>query len=562
MAETTGGGQTSRNIWWPALLGLISFALALVTRTGVTGEPLIYDEHYHVLPAQSWLAEGTLRVLDGAYERAAIFTKMVAVSFEIMGNQDPAAARLIPSAIPGALLVTVVFLWTRVVIGSTAGWFVLVFLLLWPNGIEVSQYIRFYALQGLLFVSGALLVYGGLADRAAPRRRALMFAGAAPLFLLALKLQMLTLIGLGAIGLWVAIVLLPGWLKAYRWLWIPVIAVGSGIIALLASGLLDEAINRFWTIYRWAPWPHIDDRFFYHRDFRDNYPTFWPLFPLAALVALRAYPRVASFCLVLFTVAFVVQTFGTLKNIRYLYPAMPFFFVLWAAALQALLPKAKDFIQRTAREALSPFIPTASIGAGSTLVIAISLLFLFGANAAFERSINLVRGQPAKVLLGKTRWTWPEAREMAEPWLAKGAIVVTSEEMLAVKWLGDYDVGYNRPRFSEMQFTIAPDIPPFTDDWRSGRPLIGLFEDMSRIIACEPVGIFITNARWLDSGGALRMAEAAQATGARVTTERRRGMALLAWERGSEAPAPQPAHSCGSIPTATGLRAADRLGVR
>ena len=245
MAEAKGVGQTARTIWWPALLGLISFALALFTRTAMIGEPPIYDELYQMLPALSWQETGTFQVLDGVYDRAALFTRLIAASFGIMGTEDVVAARLIPSVIPGALLVSIVFLWTRAVIGPVAGWVVLVFLLLWPNGIEVSQYIRFYALQGVLFISGALLIYGGLADGISPRRRALMLLASVPLFLLALKLQMLTLIGLGAIGIWVAIVLLPGWLEAHRWLWLAVIAMVAGAIAVLASGMLDETISRY-----------------------------------------------------------------------------------------------------------------------------------------------------------------------------------------------------------------------------------------------------------------------------------------------------------------------------
>lgn len=550
----------SRGIWWPALLGLGVFALAILTRTGVIDLPPIYDEHYHILPAQSWLAEGTLRVLDGAYERGAIFTKLVALSFEIMGNREPLAARLIPSVIPGALLVVIVFLWTRMTIGAVAGWFVLVFLLLWPNGIEVSQYIRFYALQGVLFISGALLVYSGLADGISMRRRLLFLLGAVPLFLLALELQTLTLIGLGAIGIWVVLVLLPGWLARYRWLWIPVLIVAGGGIAAIASGLLDDQIAKYWRLYRWAPWPHIDDRFFYHRNFRDNYPTFWPLFPLAALVALRAHPRAASFALTLFAVTFVVQTFGTFKNIRYLYPTMPFFFVIWAAAFQATLPKVQEFMLASTKGALAPFLPGGGLRAAAGVALTVSLLFLFGANAAFERSINLVRGQPSNILLDKARWTWPQAQELAAPWLAEGAVVITSEEMLAARWLGDYDIGYNRPRFSELQFTIDPDVPPFTIDPRLGRPSIGLFEDLERVIICEPVGIFITNKRWLDRGGAaLRMAELAQKTGASFITQRGAGMGLLGWRREGDV---SDGTDCSDIPTLQGSRTADRLGFR
>ncbi|MEM7393875.1 MAG: hypothetical protein AAF492_16170, partial [Verrucomicrobiota bacterium] len=217
-------------------------------------------------------------------------------------------------------------------------------------------------------------------------------------------------------------------------------------------------------------------------------------------------------------------------------------------------------LRQTAEGALASFLPGGLVRAASAAVLAVSLIFVFGANAAFERGLQLTAGKPADILLGKMRWTWPQAREMTEPWLADGAVIVTSEEMLAAEWIGDFDIGYNRPRFSELLFLYGPETPPFTPDWRSGRPMIGLFDDLARIIACEPVGIFVSNATWLNrSGLPLRMTRVAQATGATVTTERGAGVALLGWRREPSAPAPELALSCAALPTVKGSRAADRL---
>lgn len=550
--------QVKPALWQLVLFGLVVFAAALVSRTGLIGLPPIYDELYHILPAESLLEGRGYAVLDGAYERARLYTQLVALSFQLMGDAEMASARLIPSAIPGAILVVIVSLWARAVIGPFAGMLTAVFLLFWPNGIEVSQYIRFYALHGIFFVPAALMAYHALASETLEMRwRTGLLIGTLPLLAVALHLQKLTMIGVGAVVLWAALVILPGWLKRYRWLW-GVLALGViSVAAVLASGIFAEKLRALWTLYRWEPWPAQTDMFFYHRNFRDNYPTFWPLFPVAALIALRAYPRPASFCLVLFAATFVLHSFGGLKNIRYLYTTMPFFFVLWAAALQVLIPMVWRYLRETAAAAMLPFVPRFAVGVLAMAMLVISGLFLVGANAAFERSSRMMTGKPPEMLLGKRRWTWPEAREMAEPWLADGAVVVTSEEMLAARWLGDFDLAYNKPRFSELLFTLGPDTEPFAKDWRTERPVIGEFQDLARVIACEPVGIFITNSSWLVGGVPFRIAQVAQVTGAKVTVERGHGMVLLGWRREPHAPRPQLAYSCPTLPVAKQSRAAD-----
>ena len=68
-----------------------------------------------------------------------------------------------PSVIAGSLLVVAVFLWTRSVAGSLAAWIAALFVALAPISIQVSQFARFYALQGLVFwlaATGAVLPLG------------------------------------------------------------------------------------------------------------------------------------------------------------------------------------------------------------------------------------------------------------------------------------------------------------------------------------------------------------------------------------------------------------------
>ena len=376
---------------------LLVFVAALVSRTGMLGLPPIYDELYHLLPAMSLQDTGTFAVLDGAYERASIFTRLVALGFDLAGERSTAAARFLPSALPGALLVAVMFLWTRLVAGWFAAGVVAVFLLFWPNGIEVSQYVRFYALQGLVFVLAALAIYTAMTADVSVKAQAALFAVAGLLLLFALDLQLMTLVGAAAIGLWVAALYGPGWLRRYVWVrW----AVAGGlalVLLVLASGVFDETLAHLWTTYRWEPWPATNDTTFYHRDFRDNYPTFWPLFPFAALIALRARFVPASFCLALFALTFVVQSFGGLKNIRYLYPTMPFFFVIWGIALSATATALLRYFRDIAEGALAPVVWPALRGIAAAAVLVVSGLFVVAANAAFERSVTHDRRQRDRV---------------------------------------------------------------------------------------------------------------------------------------------------------------------
>ncbi|WP_428929732.1 hypothetical protein [Marinibacterium sp. SX1] len=535
--------------------GLV-LAAALISRSALLDLPAIYDELYHLIPAMSWQDNGSYAILDGSYARASVFTRLVALGFDMAGERSATAARFWPSAVPGALLVALIFLWTRVVAGWAAACIAAVFLVLWPTGIEVSQYVRFYALQGLAFAIGALAIHTALGPDLAAWRRAALLALAAAALLLALHLQLITLVGVMAVGLWVALYHGPGWLRRHVWLRWATAAALLAIVLILASGLFGDTLRGLWATYRWQPWPAIPDPTFYHRDFRDTYPTFWPLFPLAALIALRVRPGPASFCLAIFGTCFVLQSFGGLKNVWYLYPAMPFFFVIWAMALAHVGPALFAYLREALRTITAPLGDrpwlTGIVVAG---VLAGSAAFVVFANAAFVRATALIAGSDTSTLLGKRRWEWPEAETMTAHWIDDGAVIVTTEALLAVEFLGDYDIAFNRPHFSEMLYSLGPDTRPFTPDIRTGRPIAGQVGDLAPIIACAPVGIVLANAPWITSPDARSIARLAETAGANVSFDSRGGSALLGWRHAPDATLP----ACPDVPGLAGPSAATRL---
>lgn len=410
---------------------------------------------------------------------------------------------------PGAGLVAAMFAWAWDRAGGMVALMTAAFLLFWPLGIEVSQYVRFYALHGLVFVAGLLAF--------------------------ALKLQVLTAIGTGAILLRVTLYHGPSWLRAEpRLKWVVLVTLAAAA-AILASGVVSDTLEWAWTTFNWAPWPAPRDITFYNRHFRDDYPTFWPLFPVAAFAALATSFRLASFCLVVFTATFVLQSLGVLKNVWYMYPTMPFFFLLWAIALKAILPGLWGYLSGTVRTAFGHVLPRRILAAGALLALATSVAFVLVTNVAVKRRAELMMGKDRNMLLGKPRIEWRALGALAEPWLRDGALVVTTEEMQAAQWLGDFDLAFNKPRFSELSYMISTDAPPVTVDPRMGRPLIGEPDDMLAVVECVPVGIVIANQPRETSAPALALSEAARTSGAEVALIGRDGLALFGWRRPPEA---------------------------
>ena len=142
-------------------------AIALAIRLPGIGQDAGGDELYHILAAQQYLADGTLSI-HGAepYTRARFFTMLVAACMRLFGD-SPEAAR-IPALAAGTLTVLLGFLWVRS-LGERAGaWVAGLLLALDPELVKLSQWARFYTLQHLAILSGAIAV---LADAERPCER-------------------------------------------------------------------------------------------------------------------------------------------------------------------------------------------------------------------------------------------------------------------------------------------------------------------------------------------------------------------------------------------------------
>jgi hypothetical protein len=476
----------------PVLLGALALAVLLPDFDHVAG----FDELYHVLAAQAWLAEGQLRVADGIYDRTPLYTIFLAHWLRLFGELGEAlvVARL-PSLIAGTALVVLVFLWTRAVAGSLAAVLAALFLALDPENLQISQWGRFYALHVLLFWLGAIGIYRLVTSPPAPARAVLLAAGVLVCFGAALYLQLTTLIGLLGVAVWSTVTLGAPWLARFspraRW----GIAAGLALLAGVAiwvfveTGLFAELLAR----YRSAPLYQAGNRdafWYYHAFLTIYYPTLWPLVALAVVIGLAYRPRPTALCACVVAVAFVAHSLAAAKSMRYLTYVAPFLFVLWGIALAEIWPRLRRFLEEVGTRALA-WLGLGRLGRpGVYAALAVVLVFTIVANGAFVRTAATMFGFVIPPMQKRSDWT--AARDPLAPWLADADIVLTTNELSALYYLGRYDILISKSRLSELR-----DGGEFSLDPRTGRPVITTPESLALIMDCYRDGLIVADAaRW------------------------------------------------------------------
>lgn len=475
---------TTRSAWPETDSGLATWVAAglvllasLAVRIGLLNAAPHFDEYYHLLAARGWMETGAPAILDGQYTRSLAYTRAVAWLFETTGQDSLNVARLV-SLLPGVLLPVAVFLWVRAAAGTLAAGVAALFMIAWPQGIVESQMLRFYAMQVLLFVVGAIGVYEAAGTRGAARAGWALLAAVA--LLGALQLQITSAIGmLGILGWLAGLVLFvhPAF-DGRRGVALAGLA-GAGVLALAglwASGVLDGA----WAMYRWVPEHSADARnyvLFYHHNLRDQYGGFWIFFPLAAIVACRVNLRLATFCAAVFCIAVALQSFGGMKANRYLSYAMPFFFILWAMAISVLLPALVGLMRGLGW-------PRLLIGG----LLAVSLLHVAAGSSFVMQAARHALGQPPD-----DREDWRQLAQVVGDWSAV-PFRMTTHELHTVAHLGDYDLLISPSRRSELS-----EPEDFGLDPRTGRPVIASAEALRAVAACKREGIVISPAAWWEN---------------------------------------------------------------
>lgn len=480
------GGRVPRGPapWATPLLFLAALALCSIN----LDLPPHFDELYHMLAARGWLATGTPAIAEGQYPRGLWFTVLVAWLTDLLGDRLWVAR--LPSVVAVALSTVLLFRWIHAMAGRAAAWTVALLFLTSPFTLELARFARFYAIQQLLFLAGAVALEAAVAGRRRAAGRLLAGAVGLALLALAVLVQPAGLIGVAGLGLWLLLARIVPWLAG-----LPpprrraLVLLGAGLAAAAVTLLLVTPQGDYLlSLYRWAPpWAAAmrDQVWFYHLWLVLYYPSLWPLVPLLALLAWRLCPRPALLATCVFGTAVVLQSFGGLKDTRYLAYAWPFLFVLLGLALAGLWPSLRGFVVRRLARLPLPLARRLVVRTGLALLAGFALL----ANAGLVRSVAMladVRVPPQPPWPG-----WERIGAALGPALdAPGALLVTNE-LAALRYLGGYDLLVSRSRIMEIGGE------PFTRDHRTGRPVIADAASLARVMDCLPEGLVLSEeARW------------------------------------------------------------------
>lgn len=490
---------------------LVALAAALLYAAGLDRLPHP-DELYQILAAQGLAATGEPRIADGLYTRAYAQTWLIAWSLRLFG--DTLAAARLSSLLAVAATAGLLFAWLRREAGAPAAWLGALGFALSPFAAETALFARIYGVQGLAFLLACLAVYEALARPGGRGRRLAFLALAVPPLLLAAHLQPTTFLGAAGLVLWAAGALaLPRLASDPAAAGSPVrhraaaglaLALGLGLLALAvlwASGLLAE----LWREYRWTPLfneASRDEPWYYHALFSLLYPTLWPLAGVLSLAALVARPAPASLALAVFAVGFLLNSLGGPKNLRYVAYAQPFLFALWGIGLASLWPPLGRFAAGLAAgladrlaAALPPPVTAPPDGRrwparAARGLVAAGLVFLVLANPAWLRTATLLAG--IDVPGEEPSPDWAAARPALEPLLARVPVVVTTEELGALYFLGRYDVRFSPSKMGEIPRDIRRE---FVADPRTGRPVVATPESLALLLDCHPEGLFLLASR-------------------------------------------------------------------
>jgi 4-amino-4-deoxy-L-arabinose transferase-like glycosyltransferase len=489
VAPRSGAGGIRSLLASRAGAGLILLGLAILVRLVDIGHLAKFDELYTLPAAQSWMNEGVPRIADGVYDRAQLYTMLLAGWFKLFGD-SLVVARLL-SVLFGSLLVVGVFWWTDAVAGRAAAWISALFVALGPTGIEMSQFARFYTLHALAFWLGAIGVYslatGGLAGK---WRQVAVAIGSALCLLLALHLQILTLMGGIGLGLWLVGFVLWRLLthEQYRrhWPWVVlgllICVVAAVTVAVHFGGLIAAMFARYLETPLHVM-HHQGEVWFYHLRLIEYYPTLWPIFPFLAIFALAARPSPSIFAICVFGAAFVFVSFGGQRSWRYLYFAMPFLFVVWGIALASIWYALRDLVLRAIDRVVSPVAPGLRSLCGSILLIG-SFAFLLVANGGPARTLL----RPVGIQLGEgISADWPDVVLQLQDLVRDADVVVTSHELHMLHYLGRADIVLSKERLAE--FSDAE----FGRDRRTGLPAVSQAQSLELIMSCYGNGVIVTD---------------------------------------------------------------------
>jgi hypothetical protein len=475
------------------LLGLALAILHGFLASIYIDHPPFYDEMYHMLAAESWRTSGELRILDGEYLRAPLFTKLVGLNASICGPSLECARGI--SVAASILLVFLVTVFSGTAMRPAVGFVAGLLIALNPAVIAASQYIRFYSLHALIFFIFAAMVFILVAHR---RRLSLgtslaLGITAAVMFLFANHLQVLSQVGLLAVVLGTATILVPDVFKFLRRQapWISLLLVMAALAVTILGIYAVDVVDKLQTLRSGPGWAQgLEHRYaYYHHILRKWYPVLWPMVAILSLLSIARWPRPSVYFLVAFAVSFLVLSVAGTKGERFLLYALPFLFIPMAggivAGLQLFIGALEQRLRQLSGEhRWQPFLTVVAVAAtlGALALGAVHDPIARGAMRMVTDSgyVKLFGGYDRKA-------DWRLATDGIREAVKDYPVVVSSTGVKAAYYLGDFSFELNSSVMLETDTGEEFGLDP-----RTGRQVVSSLDSILRIVhECGPTLVIV-----------------------------------------------------------------------
>jgi len=461
------------------------------------------DELHHALAAQDLFETGKPTIGGGEYWRGIVYTWLVALSYELFGEGLPSAR--IPAVLIAAMIAPLLLFWVRREASLLAAWITTALFISSPFTIEIAQFSRFYSLQILLFALGAICAFYSMSNAVASWWRVALGVLAATLLGLSVSQQDTSILGIAGVMIWIAgalaiqVYFRPVTHQATR-IWRIVVPLFAVVLLALAIAQVDD-LRFLLHRYRYAPpfaAASASDSWFYHVRFLLYYPTLWPLVGIATVLAVRRSARLGWFAITVFSISFLLASFAAQKATRYLSFAQPFLAMIWGIGLAVVVPlfwRHLSAVRGELAQTLALPQRLGSLVAKSLVFLAVATLFL--TNPFWLRSAAMI-GNVALPLETPTT-NWRVAHEALRPWISGAEIVITTEELGALYFLGRADVNFNPSKFSEIVELAPEKAYEFATDSRTAIPTISRAESLQKLVECFDSGLVVgPHANWGD----------------------------------------------------------------
>ncbi|MDF2766649.1 MAG: hypothetical protein K0S81_3644, partial [Rhodospirillales bacterium] len=220
----------------------------------------------------------------------------------------------------------------------------------------------------------------------------------------------------------------------------------------------------------------------------------------------------------------------------------------WGIGLAALWSPLRRFLT-SLPDRLDPVLPLPERWSRPVAVglAAMALLFLLVANPASIRTATFLADVP--VPGEQPNPDWPAAKPLLEPLTARVPVLVTTEELGALYYLGRFDV-----RFSPSKMHEFDGKHEFAADPRTGRAVISTPEALQLLFQCFEEGLLVIPSRQWNREHILSesVRELILDSTQPVPLPQRTRILAYTWQRPKEAARPA---ECTAIPAMPGLAA-------